>query len=128
MAILPSVPPEALADDLLVASGVTGAVVVAPFAADEFGRADSPRVQIVFGKVGVALLAAAGVGAREVEATRVFGTIVELGVCALVKVLCNEAIEVVLGGVEFSSTQAVVVAAQVALEDVLEPVLVSVVR
>lgn len=86
MTTFAGIPLETLTQHLFVASGVAGAVVMAFFAAYDFGRTYSSRIQDIFRQIGVSLLAAAGVRALKVEAMGVFRAIVVLRTGAFVEV------------------------------------------
>lgn len=87
-----TVPLEAFTYNLIFTTRITGTVVVAPLTSYQFCRTYSTGVDDILRKVGVAFFTTAGVGSLEVEALRVFGTIVELGALTLIEVRGLEAL------------------------------------
>lgn len=118
MTIDAGIPLEALTEDLIITTSVAGAVIVALLAADQLRWAQASWIDWILWCINKSLLAAARVGAAQIEAYRIFRTIVELGVVTFVKVAGVQMLHKMLGGQQIGAAQAVVIVSQVLFEHI----------
>lgn len=78
---------------MFVATCIACAMIVTPFAANLLGRTNTARIDGVLRQIDVAILAAARIGAAQIETVRIVRTVLEFWIHAFVKVYIERRVE-----------------------------------